>query len=107
MLHAEHLHPGTFCALFLQSGSYFTPRHDAHEARFARYERIVAFVEAVRAVDVPAVLTCGAPEENVHNNRLMARRLGAPLHETPDLHNFTNWRDALDPHLTRLLARVW
>ena len=56
--------------------------------------------------DVPAVLTCGAPEENVHNNRLMARRLGAPLHETPDLHNFTNWRDALDPHLTRLLARV-
>ena len=107
MLHAEHQHPGTFRALFLQSGSYFTPRHDGHEVRFARYERIVAFVEAVRAIDVPAALTCGAPEENVHNNRLMARRLGVALHETPDLHNFTNWRDALEPHLTRLLARVW
>jgi hypothetical protein len=23
------------------------------------------------------------------------------------MHNFTAWRDALHPHLTRLLRRVW
>jgi S-formylglutathione hydrolase FrmB len=61
---------------------------------------------------VPATLTCGAAEENAANNRLMARALaaqgfGAELHEVADLHNYVAWRDALDPHLTRLLARVW
>jgi enterochelin esterase family protein len=57
-------------------------------------------------------MTCGAEEENVHNNRLMASSLsahgyGARLHEVPDLHNYTCWRDALHPHLTRLLADLW
>ena len=44
-------------------------------------------MEACAPPDVPAVLTCGADEENLHNNRLMARRLGAPLHEMPGGHN--------------------
>jgi enterochelin esterase family protein len=52
-------------------------------------------------------MTCGAEEENVHNNRAMARALGTQLHEVPDLHNYTGWRDAFDPHLTRLLAGLW
>ena len=61
---------------------------------------------------VPVAVTCGSAEENVHNNRLMARALtaqgySASLHEGPDLHNYTAWRDAFDPHLTRLLARAW
>jgi len=61
---------------------------------------------------VPAALTCGVAEENVHNNRTMARALiaqgfDATLHEVPDMHNYTGWRDALHPHLTRLLARAW
>jgi len=48
----------------------------------------------------------------VHNNREMARMLGqqgypVELVEVPDAHNFTAWRDAFDPHLTRLLRRVW
>jgi enterochelin esterase family protein len=117
MLHAQRRHPGSFGALFLQSGSFFVPRFDAHEAGFARYQRIVRFVRGTlrgdaRAEPVPATLTCGSAEENVSNNRLMARALAAhgydaQLHEVPDTHNYTAWRDALDPHLTRLLARAW
>lgn len=61
---------------------------------------------------VPVVLTCGSAEENLHNNRLMATALrdqgySAVLHEVPDTHNYVAWRDAFDPHLTGLLARVW
>jgi enterochelin esterase-like enzyme len=117
MLHAQRRHPGVFGALFLQSGSFFVPRFDAHESRFARYQRVVRFVRATlrgtRHHDpVPTVLTCGSAEENVHNNRLMARTLAAQgyaasLHEVPDTHNYTAWRDALDPHLTGLLADAW
>jgi hypothetical protein len=29
------------------------------------------------------------------------------FHETPDMHNFTAWRDVLDPCLTDLLRRLW
>jgi enterochelin esterase-like enzyme len=111
LLHAQRRHPGTFRALFLQSGSFFTPRFDAHESRFPYYHRVVGFVsETHRAAELPrepTTLTCGAAEENIHNNRLMARTLGAPLHEVADTHNYTAWRDAFDPHLTDLLARAW
>jgi enterochelin esterase-like enzyme len=117
MLHVQRRHPGVLGAMFLQSGSFFTPRFDAHEARFPRYRRIVRFVretllETTHRDPVPVTLTCGSAEENVHNNRLMARALstqGYPVafHEVPDLHNYTAWRDAFDPHLTGLLARAW
>jgi enterochelin esterase-like enzyme len=117
MLHAQRRHPGTFGGLFLQSGSFFTPQFDSQESGFPRYQRIVRFVratlrEGVHRDPVPAVLTCGSAEENVENNRLMARTLAnqgypATLHELPDLHNYTAWRDALEPHLTGLLARTW
>ncbi|HEY1275604.1 MAG TPA: alpha/beta hydrolase-fold protein [Thermoleophilaceae bacterium] len=117
MLHAQRLHPLNLGALFLQSGSFFTPRFDAHESRFPRYRRIVRFVGATRrqatwAEPVPVALTCGTAEENVHNNRLMARALagqGYPTEfsEVPDMHNYTAWRDAFEPHLTALLARAW
>jgi enterochelin esterase-like enzyme len=117
MLHAERLYPGTFTGLFLQSGSFFTPRFDAHESRFPRYARIVRFVRRLLRQDpwphpLPVTLTCGSAEENLHNNRLMARALAAQgypavLHEVPDMHNYTAWRDAFEPHLTRLLERSW
>jgi enterochelin esterase family protein len=117
MLHVQRRHPGTLGALFLQSGSFFTPRYDAHESRFPRYQRIVRFVRATlrqltHPDPVPVGLTCGAAEENVHNNRLMARALSAQGYpaaydEVPDTHNYTAWRDAFDPHLTGLLARAW
>jgi enterochelin esterase-like enzyme len=112
MLHAQHRHPGTFAALFLQSGSFFTPEHDIQERGFSRWARVTAFVAEVLAGGrgtgaAPAALTCGAGEENIHNNREMAAALGEQLHELGDLHNYTAWRDALDPHLTRLLEALW
>lgn len=117
MLAAQRRRPGTFAGLFMQSGSFFVPRYDRHESGFPRFARIVRFVRGVLATpdwrDTPPVtLTCGAEEENIHNNRLMAPALGgqgypAHLYETTDLHNYTSWRDAFDPHLTDLLARVW
>lgn len=117
MLHAQRRHRGTFSGLFLQSASFFTPRFDAHERRFGRYQRVVRFTRAVvRATahedTVPVVLTCGAEEENVHNNRLIGAALArqgydAVLTEGGDLHNYTAWRDAFHPHLTGLLVRAW
>ena len=112
MLHAQHRHPGTFAGLFLQSGSFFTPEHDIQERGFERWARVTAFVAEVLSGGVgsgaaPAVLTCGAGEENIHNNREMAAALGEHLHELGDLHNYTAWRDAFDPHLTDLLAGLW
>ncbi len=117
MLHAEHRYPGTFGGLLLQSSSFFAARFDAHESAFARYSRIVRFVSRIRRQPAPpdappVVLTCGIDEENVHNNRAMAHALaehGWPveLHEIRGLHDHIAWRDALDPHLTGLLRRVW
>jgi enterochelin esterase family protein len=116
MLHAHCRHPDAFDALFLQSGSFFWPRFDSHEQRFPYYREIVAFVTEVHdgglpLRPVPAVFTCGAIEENIENNRLMIKTLRergypATLHEVPDMHNYTAWRDAFDPWLTELLGRV-
>jgi enterochelin esterase family protein len=112
MLHAQHRHPNTFAGLFLQSGSFFTPEHDIQERGFSRWARVTAFVAEVLGGGrgtgaAPAVLTCGAGEENIHNNREMAAALGEQLHELGDLHNYTAWRDALDPYLTGLLEDLW
>ena len=117
MLHVQRRHPGSFGALFLQSGSFFRPRLDGHESGFPRYQRIVRFVrDTLRAQSatetLPVTMTCGGIEENLGNNRLMARGLAAQgyatrLDEVADVHNYTAWRDAFDPHLTRLLRRVW
>jgi enterochelin esterase-like enzyme len=117
MLHAQRRYPGVFGGLFLQSASFFDPRHDAHESGFSRYQRIVRFVRStLRAADhpdpVPVMMTCGRAEENVHNNRLMAgalKRQGylTALYELGDLHNYTAWRDAFDPYLARLLRKAW
>jgi enterochelin esterase-like enzyme len=126
MLHAYCRYPDSFDALFLQSGSFFSPRFDRHERRFPYYRRITGFVAGVQAAPgpgtaarggglparpVPVVLTCGVVEENLPNNRLMtqtlrARGYPATLHEVPDGHNYTAWRDAFDPHLTRLLGQM-
>jgi enterochelin esterase-like enzyme len=121
MLHTYCRYPDAFDALFLQSGSFFTPRFDQQERRFRYYRRITRFVAGVHAAPdrggglparpVPVALTCGTVEENLANNRLMtatlrARGYPAALHEVPDSHNYTAWRDAFDPHLTRLLRQM-
>ena len=115
MLHAHCRYPDTFGALFLQSGSFFCDRYDSHERRFGYYQRIVSFVASLPGGlpgrPVPVTMTCGTIEENLPNNRLMANLLAAAgypaaLHEVPDAHNYTAWRDAFDPYLTRLLRQV-
>jgi enterochelin esterase-like enzyme len=134
MLHAHWRYPRVFDGLFLQSGSFFCPRFDDHERGFPYYPRVVRFVASVldhgaahhgaahhgaachgaachTGRPVPVTMTCGAIEENVDNNRLMAQGLragGYPVawHEVPDMHNYTAWRDAFDPYLTRLLRLV-
>jgi enterochelin esterase family protein len=117
MLQAQRAWPGTFAGLFLQSGSFFVPRFDRHESGFPRYGRIVRFVRGVlratvHAEPIAVTMTCGAAEENIHNNRLMAAALSVQgyavdLAEIPGRHDFESWRDALDPHLAGMLARVW
>jgi enterochelin esterase family protein len=117
MLHAQRRFPRAIGALFLQSGSFFMPRHDAQESGFVRYARITRFVretlhDGQYAIPVPTTLTVGRAEENAHNNREMARALAAQgydvsLEEVLDLHNYVGWRDAFDPHLTALLRRAW
>jgi enterochelin esterase family protein len=117
MLHLQRRGLDTFGGLFLQSGSFFVPEHDWVESGFKRFRRIVRLVRDIARTEnfehaVPVVMTCGAEEENVHNNRDMARALAGQgydvaLHEVADTHNYTGWRDAFDPFLTDLLAGLW
>jgi enterochelin esterase-like enzyme len=117
LLHARWLHPGAFGALMLQSGSFFRLRWDRQESGFPRFCRISRFVGQVlnagpAATPIPIAITCGAPEENLANNRAVATALrrqghGVTLHVNRDAHNYVGWRDALDPHLVDLLARAW
>jgi enterochelin esterase family protein len=116
MLHAHRRHPSAFDALLLQSGSFFTADLDPQEAQFSGFPAVSAFVAEVAAADadrrpVPAVLTCGTVEENRANNQAMAghlRRLGYPVEllMVRDAHNYTAWRDALHPHLARLVREA-
>lgn len=117
MLHAHRRHPGALGGLFLQSGSFFLPQFDAHEARFGRYQRISRFARATVGAPpanhpIPIAMTCGSEEENVDNNRVVAEALArrgyeVAYAEVADLHNYVAWRDAFDPHLRDLLRRAW
>lgn len=112
-LHAHRRHPRAFDALFLQSGSFFQQRWDRVESSFPRYRRITRFVggllrEEAAERPIPIALTCGLAEENLANNRAVAAALGAQRHaawlaEIRDAHNWTCWRDSLDPHLPALI----
>lgn len=114
LLHAATRHPGAFDGLFLQSGSFFLPRFDAHEKRFEFFDRVVDFVATFdpdRLAGLRVALTAGLGEENLDNNRALASRLTA--HGVPttltlgrDGHNYTAWRDLLAPSLGRLLDEV-
>jgi enterochelin esterase family protein len=116
MLHAQRRHPDAFGGLFLQSASFFIPRHDHMEKDFARYGRIVRFVRGLlrdQAFEhpVPATLTCGRDEDNINNNRRIAAALqlqgyAAKLHEAPGGHDWDTWRAAIEAHLGDLLRTV-
>ncbi len=112
-LHAQSSYPAVVDGLFLQSGSYFRPETDPQESDFHQFPAIVQFVSSVRrggrpARPVPTVLTCGADEENLANNRRMARvlhRLGYRVRfaVVPGGHDYASWRAAFDPHLPDLV----
>jgi enterochelin esterase-like enzyme len=114
LFHTHRRHPESFDALFLQSGSFFR-RAERYEQRFPRYERIARFVGRAHRErperTIPVVLTCGTVEENLAANRALEESLrtfgyDARLHEVRDGHNWVAWRDALHPHLHRLLQRL-
>jgi len=116
LLHAHFAQPGLLGGLFLQSGSFFRRRFDAHESAYGRFARIARFVGTVvgglgSAAPVPTTITCGTAEENLDNNRVMAaalqeRGFPARLVEHPDAHNWVSWRDALHPHFAELVLRA-
>ncbi len=116
-LHAEWTHPTTFGGLVLQSGSFFTPTTDPQESAFEYFAEVTGFVAEVLAATEPpstplVAMSCGATEENVHCNRVMAAHLAelgldVDWAEHPDVHNYTSWRDVLDPRLTTVLQRLW
>lgn len=104
MLHAHRRHPALFGALALQSGSFFDRALDGQESSYASFDRITAWVDELRGgahwdAPVPVTMSCGTGEENLANNRAMARTLAAQgypvtLHEVRDGHTWTCWRDA-------------
>ena len=112
-LHAQSSYPQLVDGLFLQSGSFFRPDTDPQESGFAQFPEIVRFVASVRRGDrparaVPTVVTCGADEENLANNRRMVRvlrRLGYRVRFVivPGGHDYMSWRAAFDPHLPDLV----
>jgi enterochelin esterase-like enzyme len=111
-LQAEWRHPGTFGALFLQSGSFFRKRLDDEED-FEFWDRVTAFVAGVRRArkrrtDARIVMTCNAGEGNLANNRQMAQTLAAighdvTFHELPGRHDWRYWEAGFDPFLLTLL----
>jgi hypothetical protein len=72
----------------LQSGSFFRQRWDRQESGLPRFRRIARFVGAVlnggpAATPIPITLTCGAPEENLANNRAVATACAARATRPP------------------------
>lgn len=105
MLHAHRRIPELFGALVLQSGSFFDLELDGQENGHRWFERITTFVREVGTsaspATIPVALTCGTGEENLANNRAMARALAAQgyavtFHEIRDGHTWTCFRDGLD-----------
>jgi enterochelin esterase-like enzyme len=117
MLHVHRKAAATFGSLFLQSGSYFRQRFDKQESGFVRFRRISRFVGEVLTAQstmntIPIVMTCGTVEENLANNRAVARALEHQGYEVKlevnrDAHNWVGWRDTFDPHLVTLINRMW
>lgn len=114
LLYLHRRHPDVLDALALQSGSFFTRELDAQESGWAPFERICDEVVAMsRRVPgrrpIPVLMTCGAIEENLANNRALAAALAAQgypveLVVNPDAHTTIGWRDVWFPALDELVT---
>lgn len=103
-------------AVFSQSGSFFDPRIDDSDSSFRWFDRIAREVSGISATrlrtDLRIGMVCGAREGNQPLNERLALGLRSSgwkvLYEAfPDLHNWTGWRDSLDPMLANLLREAW
>lgn len=111
-LHAAWSRPGTFGKLLLQSGSFaFTDIGD-HD-RGPLFDPVVEFVNRFRAdprtLPEQVFLSCGTYESLIYYNRsilpvLQGAGCDVRLVESPDGHNWENWRDRLREGLTWLFA---
>jgi enterochelin esterase-like enzyme len=82
MLQAQRAWSGTFSGLFLQSGSFLVPRliamrRPSPATAVSCGSSEVCCARAHTLSRYRRSMTCGAEEENVHNNRLMAAALSA------------------------------
>ncbi len=106
-----------FGGVLSQSGSFFSTELDPQESSYPFFEQVTAGVRSIVTSPAPGsplqiVMTCGRMEENFANNDAMSSALAELGHlvaftAVADLHNYTAWRDALDPALTEVLRTVW
>jgi enterochelin esterase-like enzyme len=109
--------PAQFHGLLAQSGSFFRADLDSQEEGYPSFARVVGAVRRIEGAEptgqrLQVAMTCGVLEENYANNLEMFAALLRLGHEVRffdvrDLHNYTAWRDSLDPALTDLLRSVW
>ena len=109
-LHAAIQHPGIWGQMLLQSGSFaFTDIGD-HE-RGALWDPIVTMMnryrEHPRPLGARVYMSCGTFESLIYYNRSLVpvfQRTAPEFHftESPDGHNWINWRDRLREALTFL-----
>lgn len=115
MLGLQRAHPAALDALALQSGTFLTPDLDPQETGYGPFAQVCRAVKDYASQapmrTVPTLMTCGAIEENLANNRQMAEALarqGYPVRwvVNPDGHTVIGWRDVWAPHLDALVAEV-
>jgi enterochelin esterase-like enzyme len=109
--------PARFGGFLAQSGSFFRADLDSQEEGYPSFARVVGAVRRIEDAEptghrLQVAMTCGVLEENYANNLEMFAallRLGHDVRffDVRDLHNYTAWRDSLDPALTELLRSVW
>lgn len=109
-LFAAVRHPGIWGQLLLQSGSFAFTDIGEHE-RGALWDPIVGFVnryrEDPRPLQARLYQSCGTFESLIYYNRSLVpvfQRSASAFHftESPDGHNWINWRDRLQEALTFL-----
>ena len=109
-LYAAVQHPGIWGQILLQSGSFAFTDIGEHE-RGALWDPIVGFMnrfrEDPRPLNARVYASCGTFESLIYYNRSLVhvfQRVAPEFHftESPDGHNWINWRDRLREALTYL-----